>query len=169
MEKWDNLVRRELLSRQCIEFQQGSLNQKALVLMATGKPNSIFNKSIWKELPEITRSDFSEAAKCLLVGASTPAAMVALRGIEAMVRKYYSVKTRTNAEKKNWAKIVEELKGLPDANQRLLGFIDYVRSEKRNVAQHPARIFSPEEAERIFMTIVTATHDIYGEILPKHG
>lgn len=45
-------------------------------------------------------------------------------------------------------------------NKQLILYMDYIRSEKRNIAQHPTRIFTQKEAERMFMEIVCATHDI---------
>ena len=164
-DRWQELIYKEMCARPCIEFQRGALNQKALVDTSEGKPSNIFEEKVWKALPKIAKSDFADAAKCLLVGASTPATMVALRGIEAVVRKYYTLKTKKAAGNENLGVIIEELKKMPRAKKKLLGYMDYIRSEKRNIAQHPTRVFSQREAERIFMEIVSATHDIYAEIL----
>jgi hypothetical protein len=163
-DRWQDLIYKELCARPCIEFQKGALNQKALVLTSEGKPSRVFDKKVWKDLPEIAKSDFSDAAKCLLVEASTPATMVALRGMEAVVREYYTLKTKKAPQKKNLGTIINELHKMAEVNKKLLGYLDYIRSEKRNIAQHPDRIFTQREAERIFMEIVNATHDIYGEI-----
>lgn len=164
-ERWLDLIYKELCARPCIEFQKGVLNQQALVSTSKGKPSNIFDRKVWKSLPKIARNDFSDAAKCLLVGASTPATMVALRGIEAVIRRYYSLKAKKAVGRKNLGSIIEELQRIPNANEKLLEYMDYIRSEKRNIAQHPTKIFNQREAERIFMEIVSATHDIYAEIL----
>ena len=153
-----------MFARPFIEFKKGALNQKALIFTSEGKPSNIFDKKVWKALPKIAQSDFSDAAKCLLVEASTPATMVALRGIEAVIRRYYAQKTKKASEKKNLGSIIKELHKTPQANKKLLDYLDYIRSEKRNIAPHPDKVFTQREAERIFMEIVSATHDIYAEI-----
>jgi hypothetical protein len=162
-ESWGSIVYKELCARPCVEFQKGALNQKALMVTSERKASDIFDKKVWNRLPKIAQNDFSEAAKCLLIGASTAAAMVALRGTEAVVRSYYAEKTKKPSAK-DLGKILDELKSLPQINRKLLGYLDYIRSEKRNIAQHPTRIFTQREAERIFMEIVNVTHDIYAEM-----
>lgn len=164
VERWSTMLRRELKERPCIEMVKGALNQDALIKTSKGEPSPFFDEEIWKKLPEIARSDFSDAAKCLLVKTSTPAAMIALRGMEAVVRKYYTVKTESGSEKKSLGTIVREMRSHPDANASLLGYIDYLRSQKRNLAQHPDKIFTESEAERVFMEILNAVHDIFSEM-----
>ena len=164
-DRWGDLIYKELCAKPCIEFQKGALNQRALILTSRGKPSVIFERKVWRELPKIARSDYSDAAKCLLVEASTPATMVALRGIEAVIRRYYFLKTKKKAGKKNMGNIIEELREIPDINEQLISYLDYIRSEKRNIAQHPTKVFNQKEAERIFMEIVSATHDISTEML----
>lgn len=159
-ERWQDLIYKEICTRPCIEFERGALSQRALVQTSKGKPNSVFERKIWLKLPEIAKSDFSDAAKCLLIGASTPATMVGLRGIESVIRKFYFTKTGKRATGKLLGNIISELENVPKMNKQLLGYLDYIRSEKRNIAQHPTRIFTQKEAERIFMEIVAATHDI---------
>lgn len=163
-DRWQDLMYKEICARPFIEFRKGALNQKALVLTSEGKSSRIFGKKVWKVLPKIAQSDFSDAAKCLLVEASTPATMVTLRGIEAVIRRYYAQKTKKAPEKRNLGTIIKELLKMPQTNKKLLSYLDYIRSEKRNIAQHPDRIFTQREAERIFMEIVSATHDIYAEL-----
>jgi len=162
---WENLIFKELCARPCIEYQEGALNQRALMLTSEGKPSDIFDKKIWKRLPKIAQSDFSDSAKCLLIGASTPATMVALRGTEAVIRAYYSQKTNRDATKKTLGTIIKELRQVRGINEKLISFIDYIRSERRNIALHPDKMFSQREAERIFMEIVSVTHDIYAKAL----
>jgi hypothetical protein len=161
-EKLDEMLTGELLNRPIIELTgKGALNQQALLETSEGNPSAIFSKKIWKKLPTIAKSDFSDAAKCLLVKASTPATMVALRGLEAIMRDYYCFRTENECGKKALGTVLRELKSLPDAKGGLLGYIDYLRSEKRNLAQHPDRTFNQKEAERIFMEIINAVHDVY--------
>jgi hypothetical protein len=87
--------------------------------------------------------------------------MVALRGMEAVIRKYYNLKTKKPAGRQNLGNIIDQLRIVKGINKRLIEHMDYIRSEKRNIAQHPNKIYSQREAERIFMEIVSATHDIF--------
>ncbi len=160
-QKFDDMLACELLGRPIIELEEtGILNPSALFKTSQGKPSSIFGKKIWKKLSPIAQSDFSDAAKCLLVEASTPATMVALRGLEAVMRKYYCFRTGKDCIKKNLGAILKELQSLTDAKEGLLGYIDYLRKERRNLAQHPDKTFNQLEAERIFSEIISAVHDI---------
>ena len=159
------MLDRALLDRPVIEFtRRGAPSQRALIATARGVPSSVFDEQIWDELPIVAKSDFADAAKCLLFEASTPAAMIAPRGIEAVVRVYYEFKRGRECGKKVLGSITKELRSLPDANTKLLGYIDYLRSEKRNFAQHPDKVFTQREAERVFMEIINAVYDIHSEI-----
>ncbi|MBN1357565.1 hypothetical protein JW988_02240 [Candidatus Bathyarchaeota archaeon] len=157
----DELLCTEILNRPALELcYRGRLDSKELLRTSEGKRSALFNIKTWKELPKIAKSDFADSATCLLTGASTPAAMVCLRGMEAVIRKYYRTKIG-DPKRKGLFDLIDELKKLPNANKSLLGYLDYIRAEKRNFAQHPNRIFTQEEAERVFMQIVNAVHDLY--------
>lgn len=159
--KFDDMIADDLLGRNIIELEEAAvLNTQALLETSEGKRSSIFETKTWKKLPSIAKSDFSDAAKCLLVKASTPATMVGLRGFEAVMREYYCFRTKNECGKKNLGDILRELRKLPDANEKLLGYIDYLRSERRNLAQHPDKQFSQKEAEGIFSEIINAVKAI---------
>lgn len=163
--KWEEMIWRKLAERPIVELtRKGALNQKALLATSHGESSSLFEKKIWKNLSSVAKSDFCDAARCLLVEASTPASMVALRGFEALVREYYRFRTGKECGKKALGFIVRELRKIPDINTRLLGYVDYIRSEKRNLAQHPDKTFTQKEAERIFMEIINVAHDIHAEM-----
>ena len=115
------LISRELFNRPSRElYRKGALNYKALLETSRKQPSAIFDRNIWEKLSSIAKSDFSDAAKCLLVEASTPATMVALRGMEAMVRDYYCYKKGKKCGRKILNTIIKELRDLPDANTKLL-------------------------------------------------
>ena len=152
-----DMISEDLIGRPIIELEEPDLlNTQGLLELSEGKRSSIFDNKTWKKLPSIAKRDFSDAAKCLLVKASTPATMVVLRGFEAVMREYYCFRTKKDCSKKNLGIILKELRGLPDAKEKLLGYIDFLRSERRNLAQHPDKRFSQEEAESIFSEIVNA-------------
>lgn len=165
-DKWIDRIRKEFLNRPCIELlRKGALNQTELLKTSAGKPSAFFSEQVWKDLPAIARSDFSDSSKCLLTRASTPAAMVGLRGVESVVRKYYSFEIGQECGKRSLGVVLRELRKSPNVNTKLLSYIDYIRSEKRNLTQHPDKIFTQREAERIFMEIINAVHDIYAEMI----
>jgi hypothetical protein len=160
-----DLMLRELVLRPIFEVADTSAFDKdGLLDISEGKSSSIFDKDVWEKLPQIAKSDFSDTAKCLLVKASTPASMVALRGMEAVVREYYSSKTGQPYEKKVLGTMIRELRSLQLTNTKILDNIDYLRSEKRNFAQHPNQVFNQREAERIYMAVISMVHDIYADM-----
>jgi uncharacterized membrane protein len=120
-----------------------------------------------EKLTDIEKSDFSDAAKCLLLGTATPSVMVALRGAEASVRNYYQCKAQTDPGDKAWRQLTTELKnkatnlGIEDT---FIGYLDYIGKAKRNFAQHPNKIYSLREAVIIFMQVVGLVEDIYLQI-----
>ena len=169
MKELETLISRELLNRPSLELcRNGALNHKALLETSRKQPSSIFERDIWEQLPSIAKSDFSDAAKCLLVEASTPATMVALRRMETMVKNYYCLKKEEKCGKKSLDTIIKELRSLPNANAKLLDYVDYLRSEKRNLAQHPNKTYSQGEAERVLMEIINAVHDLFSDIQTEH-
>jgi len=158
-----DLFSTELINQVKLELvYNGCLNIEDLLQTSKGKRSVIFDSKIWKKLPKIAKSDFSQGAICLLAGAYTPAAMVCLRGMEEVIRDYYRIKIGEPRRKKLFD-LIDELKKLPNANKQLLGYLDYIRAEKRNFAQHPNKIFTQKEAESIFTLIVNAVHDLYSK------
>lgn len=168
-DRWRDLLARLLLERRVLELTRtGALNQKALLDISIGEPSAFFDEETWNALSAIEKSDFSDAAKCLLASIPTPAAMVALRGAEATVKKYYEFKIGEPAKRKVWGRIVKELESrAEELNIRgtFLGYLDYIRDAKRNFAEHPNKIFGQREAELIFMQVLNLVQDTYEEIL----
>jgi len=140
------------------------LDKQCLVKLMNKEKTSFFDEEVWDELSDIAKSDYSDAAKCLLMGASTPATMITLRAAEDVVRRYYENKTGNDFSEKVWGSIINELKNLPDINKDLIEHLDYIRKTRRNLAQHPDKIYNQREAERIFMEIISSTHDIYADM-----
>ena len=96
----------------------------------------------------------------MLAGAYTAAAMVCLRGMEEIIREYYTQQIG-DPKRKGLFDLIEELRKLKTTNKNLLGYLNFIRSDKRNMAAHPNKIFNEEETERIFMHITAAIPDIY--------
>ena len=167
--KWRDLLIRLLYGRRVLELiRTGALNQKALLDTSKGEPSAFFDEKTWNSLSDIEKSDFSNAARCLLAGIPTPAVMVALRGAEATVKKYYEFKIGKPSKKKMWGPMVKELESRAKELKiqgTFLGYLDYIRDAKRNFAEHPNKIFGQREAELIFMEVLNLVQDTYAEIL----
>ena len=167
--EWGAVINRLLIERRVLELiRTGALNQKALLDLSKGETNAFFDEKTWNALSDIEKSDFSDAAKCLLTGTPTPAVMVALRGAEATVKKYYEFKIGEPPKKKVWGKMVKELESRAmelKIQDTFLGYLDYIRDAKRNFAEHPNKIFGQREAELIFMEVLNLVQDTYAEIL----
>ena len=149
-----------------VELQSG-LNPNELRKVADKSPSELISSEIWERLSDIEKSDFSDAARCLLLGTATPSVMVALRGAEASIRNYYRSKTQSGPGDKTWRQLTKELKdkaanlGIEDT---FIGYLDYIGDAKRNFAQHPNKIYTLREAVIIFMQVVGLVEDIYAQI-----
>ena len=167
--EWGAVINRLLIERRVLELiRTGALNQKALLDLSKREPSAFFEEKTWNALSDIEKSDFSDGAKCLLTGTPTPAVMVALRGAEATVKKYYEFKIGAPPKKKVWGKMVRELESRADdlkIQDTFLGYLDYIREAKRNFAEHPNKIFCQREAELVFMEVLNLVQDTYAEIL----
>lgn len=168
-DRWRDLLNRELIGRVIFEFlRSGALNQEALLATSEGKPSAFFEEVIWNALSDIEKNDFSNSAKCLLVGLPTPSVMVALRGAKATMKKYYEHKTGESAKEKVWGSIIRELKQRSEElkiRDTFLGYLDYIRDAKRNFAEHPNKIYDQREAEFIFMEAVNLVKDTYADMV----
>lgn len=168
-DRWRLLLQKELMERVLFEFlPSGALNQTELQKTSEGEPSVFFQEKIWNVLSQIEKSDFSNSAKCLLCGLPTPAVMVALRGTEATVKKYYEHKTGDNAQEKLWGPMIEELRKRSEElkiRATFLGYLDYIRDAKRNFAEHPNKIYDQREAELLFMETVNLVQDTYTEMV----
>lgn len=141
-----------------------ALDKDCLIKLSNKEKSVMFDDRVWDRLSDIAKSDHSDSAKCILMGAATPAAMISLRAAEEEVRKYYTSKTGNNPGKKAWGTLIAELKREPEYKEELLDHLDYVRKTRRNFAQHPEKIFNQREAERIFMDVISLVHDIHDDI-----
>lgn len=167
-ERWRDKIKKELSNIPILRIElQSGLNPNELRKVAEKSPSEFIAAEVWIKLTTIEKSDFSDAARCLLLGSATPSVMVALRGAEASIRNYYYHKTKSDPGKKTWRQLTQELKskaktlGIEDT---FIGYLDYIGDAKRNFAQHPNKIYSLREAVIIFMQVVGLVEDIYAQI-----
>jgi len=167
-DKWRDIIEEDLRGIHVLRMDlQSGLNPEELRKLANKLPSELIMLETWKKLTDIEKNDFSDAAKCLLLGTATPSVMVALRGAEASIRNYYHSKTAMDPENRTWRQITAELKskaGDLGIEENFIGYLDYFGDAKRNLAQHPNRIFSLREAVITFMQVVGLIEDIYAPI-----
>jgi hypothetical protein len=165
---WITIAEEKFMERYVTELTKtGSLKQHELINLSKGNPSAFIDKNVWDSMSQIERSDYSDAAKCLLIDSYTPAVMVALRGAEATLKKYYEHKTGEDVKNKTWRQITRELKARCqelNLKETFIGYLDYIGDAKRNFAQHPNKIYDQREAELIFMEVMNLVQDIYTEM-----
>lgn len=165
---WRDKIIQGLSHKPLIEVKlQSGLNPNELRKVAEQSPSEFIAKSTWDKLSDIEKSDLSDAAKCLLLGTATPSVMVALRGAEACIGKFYHSKTKMEPGEKTWRQLTSDLKTQAKAlniRESFIGHLDYIGDAKRNFAQHPNKVYSLREAVIIFMQVVGMIEDVYSLI-----
>ena len=163
VEIWTSLIESHLKKRRILEpSKPGSLGQEQLYEVSKGN-TSIFFGNVWWRMSEIERNDFIEAARCLLMQSWTAAAMIALRGLEGILRKYYEFKTEKEHGNRGMYALIEELQKTEGIKHTLMGYLNYLRGI-RNTAEHPDRVFNQTEAETVFIQVTGAAREIYQEM-----
>lgn len=167
-QEWDAVIIKKLEEKHAMEIElQSGLNPNELLKLADKQPSEFVPEEVWKKLTDIEKSDFSDAARCLLLGTATPSVMVALRGAEASIRNYYECKTKETPGKKTWRQLTNKLKNQAQAlgiEDTFIGYLDYIGEAKRNFAQHPNKVYSLREAVVVFMQVIGFIEDVYAQI-----
>lgn len=166
---WTAIIAQEIakIPLIAIETQKG-LDPNELRKVSEKQPSEFFTPETWNRLSKLEASDLSDAAKCLLVGTATPAVMVVLRAGEASLRRYYEHETGSQSGSRTWRQLTMDLQQRREEleiEESFIGYLDYYGEAKRNIAQHPNRIYSLREATMIFMQVAAMIEDIYLQIL----
>ncbi|MGB3479870.1 MAG: hypothetical protein WBB67_12005 [bacterium] len=166
--EWSDYIHRELSNISILKLQTNGILNPARLLKGAQK---FFQTEIWARLMPTAQEDLHDAAKSLLCGLATPSVMISLRAVEGVLRQYYLYKTKKDAGRKNWKAILDELliengEGNPkySVNKTLLGLLDYIRENERNVAEHPDKRFKQDEAEGIFSEVIKTISEIYRDM-----
>lgn len=161
---WSNMIESHLKKRRILEPSKiGMLSHEKLYDVSSGYPSTFFT-GVWWNMSDIEKNDFKEAASCLLMQSWTAAAMISLRGLEGILRKYYEFKTEKEHGNRGMYVLIDELQKIEGIKGTLMGYLNYLRGI-RNTAEHPDRIFNQKEAETVFIQVSGAAQDIYQEIL----
>lgn len=160
---WSSMIEAHFKKRKILEPSKiGMLSHEKLYDVSSGYP-SLFFSGVWWKMSDIEKNDFQEAAKCLLMQSWTAAAMISLRGLEGILRKYYEFKTEKEHGNRGMYVLIDELQKIEGIKGTLLGYLNYLRGI-RNTAEHPDRVFTQTEAETIFIQVAGAAKDIYTEM-----
>lgn len=161
---WNKEIHTDLMRKYVMEITESGLSPNELLKLASSEPNKFIQEELYVKLTDIEKSDFSDAANCLLFGSATPSVMVMLRGAEACIRDFYFHKTGNEPGKKSWRQLIRELKRQAPTlsiEETFIGYLDYIGKEKRNFAQHPNKAYSLREATMIFMQVLAMVEDVY--------
>lgn len=114
--------------------------------------SSLFPDRIFDALPEVARSDFNEAGKCIAFERPTAAAFHLLRGTEDILRHFYKCYVkRQRINNLMWGPIINHLRNRKTKPPMgLLNHLDNIRENFRNPTQHPEKIYDMDEAEDLF-------------------
>lgn len=160
---WSGLIEGHLKKRRILEPSKPcSLSHEQLYEVSRGNAGAFFVNA-WYYMSDIEQNDFKESSKCLLMQSWTAAAMIALRGLEGILRKYYEFKTKKQHENRGMYALIEELQKEEGIKHTLMGYLNYLRGI-RNTAEHPDRIFTQTEAETVFIQVAGAAREIYQEM-----
>jgi len=143
-------------------FLEGTLSPKKLLEGAY----SFFEKPIWNKMNDIEKKDLQDFFTCYLHKAFTSAGIMAMRTIESAMRYYYAKITKGKV-KKNWYKILKDLKDnySSDVDSDLMNLLEYIRDNVRNPLAHPEkRIEESEslEADKCFLNAMEVLNKVYG-------
>lgn len=122
-------------------------------------PDQLFASGVFAKLPELSRTDFSEAGKCLAFERPTAAAFHLLRGIEGTLRHYYCAKIRRKRTTLMWGPMIHSMRSMPKRFPKiLLNHLDHIRDGFRNPTAHPEKVFDIDEAQDLFAICIDAAN-----------
>ena len=114
-----------------------------------GNMGELFAPDVFRNMPDIAQSDFSEAGRCIAFGLPTAGAFHILRGTEDVLRTFYCFHVkRDRVRPLLWAPMVEGLKKRKaPPPEVLLSNLDNLRRSFRNPTQHPEKTYDIDEVQ----------------------
>lgn len=138
-------------------YTEGRLNPKKLCDGA----KTFFQPKVWKKLPKIVKEDLEETAKCLLTQSWTASGLMSMRALESGVRKYYTEITGNSGDDKTFGQMTSELRNNQDADSKLIGYLDYLKDTRNDLA-HPNIRINQFEAEQAFQHTIQILTIVFG-------
>ena len=147
----------ELQQRKAYVLTQKRLGLEKLM----NNPEQLFPTGVYSKLTDISKTDFTEAGKCLSFELYTAAAFHILRGTEEELREYYKYKVKRKRTKKLlWHNITVDLKGRRGVPDSLLAVLDSIREDFRNPTSHPEKTYGEDEVQTLFTHCADVVHRI---------
>ncbi len=154
---WEDRITNELIKIKTVKLSTDTiLNPEKLSIGAV----SFFDKKIWDEMSDLEKNDLDDGCRCISLQAWTPAGMITMRVIESVIRNYYQKQTSRDPTGKMWGQMLTDLKAIPSANQKLIGYFEYLK-DKRNTLQHPEARLSQFESEDVFHHAIHILNIVY--------
>lgn len=141
-----------------VETIMRSFKEDGTVLINSENLKEVFSNETMQQLDFLTWHDLNEGIDSIFNFLPTASAMILLRAGENLVRQYYT--RLTGKEGKSWNKMIKDLTDMKKGNEKFLGYLSYL-GDKRNETQHPDKIYTQQEAERILLNL----KDIMTEIM----
>lgn len=154
---WEDRAINHLTKKIVIEAPKGRIISYDNLILGT---EGFFDENAIKRLSTIARKDFNDCCHCLLVGLATPSALMALRVLEEMLKKYYKVKTGNDPKGLEWGPMTAKIKELPVYDKDLITHLDNLRKNLRNKAMHPEKRFDIRDMEELFVTVIKTVEDL---------
>ncbi len=143
---WEDRIINKLIKTKVVKLSTNTnLNPEKLSLGA----ELFFDINIWNKMSNLEKSDLEDGCRCISLQAWTPAGMITMRVIESVLRNYYQKETSNTPTGKMWGQMLTDLKSIPSANQKLVGYFEYLK-DIRNSLQHPEERLSQFESEDVF-------------------
>lgn len=126
-----------------------------------------FPDSVRQGLPKQAKLDIASAGKCLAFDVPTASAFHLWRALEIVIEAYFVSITGQTFEsakvQRNWGSYIKALTGA-EADKKVLGNLDHIRSEYRNPVMHPNENVTADEAFSLFGIGVSAITQVMQEI-----
>ncbi|MCE7744829.1 MAG: DUF4145 domain-containing protein [Candidatus Heimdallarchaeota archaeon] len=157
VELWHDRIWNELSKLIIFEASTaGMLNPEKLFSGAS----SFFSQEIWEKLQTIEQLDLDESAKSLLTSSWTSAGVMAMRALESGIRTYCSKFGQNYTKKMSFGQMVGELKKSSKVDSKFVGYLDYLKDTRNDLA-HPNVRIEQYEAEQVFQHTVYVLEKIY--------
>lgn len=119
----------------------------------------MFPQVLLRNLDRDEEEDLHEGFECLKSSLPTAAAMMFYRVTERELRKYYRSATGKEPSR-SWKQNVDALRERDGVNKSIVKDFDFLK-DKRNLAEHPDKRFTQEEAEEIMSHLSALLNEIY--------
>jgi hypothetical protein len=147
-EKFETILSAELSNSDTYWISPKGTHKTSMLLKSA---RSMLPASIIGAVPEAA-SDFDEAGRCWLFDTYTAVGFHLMRAIDAVMRSYYraAVGVEPKVKFRNWGAYIKRLRGCPNADQKIVDFLDQIKESYRNPVLHPDQNLTAEDAQILF-------------------